>query len=550
MRLPITGAAVAAVVLSFGGASALADQPTEDLLKSWVEAIDASPTWTASYGQIASHGDQTTLSDLKVGSEKNPDVTLTVSTINVDGLNQADDGALAGKDVTFDGVALHAATITLDLTNVKLTDYELPAIDFTWDQAHPLTALVPFMKMMANVKIASGTIGSMVLTQEVNSMISETTYEGMQIDKWGDGRIASMTSGAVRTASPKKDPLIAIAMDGVQSLDVDLGAILAVFDPEAYVGGVGDLVWRTIVGHAAYSKMTITAPGVETTIGGMEFDNLRLRQPRGGIQPLYDLSAQVTTGHHDGGMTEIPKPDPMTILDLLSIYGIGKVAIHDVDVSAPGVDAFHLGSFSMADLSSDGIGDFTIADYNIAMASQGAVRLGKFSFGGVVFPPMEAIVAAIAAESSGGNMDVTSVVPHLGYLEVDGLDVAMNAQPHVSLEGFRTDLSNYVGAVPTAVTMNMSGLDLPVDQIPDPKSKAMFQQLGYDRVHMNAAVDIDWSAAGDIVFKAFSFAIDELGAISGDLTLTGITPASVDHLNPELGDHRPVVREGLADLQG
>ena len=92
-------------------------------------------------------------------------------------------------------------------------------------------------------------------------------------------------------------------------------------------------------------------------------------------------------------------PDPLDDRStLLSIYGIGKIAMHDLDVSAPASTRFHLGGFSMADMSSDGIGDFTIDDFNTSVAGQGAVKLGKFSFGGVVFPPIEAIVAAVKAE--------------------------------------------------------------------------------------------------------------------------------------------------------
>ena len=149
---------------------------------------------------------------------------------------------------------------------------------------------------MAQVKMAHGEIGSIVLTQTVEDVKSTTSYDGMKIDNWADGRIALFSSGQLKTSSPEKDALVSITTSGVESHDIDFDAMLNVFDPSRYANGVGDLVWHTVVSHASYGALDVTAPGVKVTMAGATVDDIRLRQPKGGIQSLLDLGVPAPAG--------------------------------------------------------------------------------------------------------------------------------------------------------------------------------------------------------------------------------------------------------------
>ena len=420
MRFKSRLVALAAVSgLSFVPVHAFADEAAENFLKSWIEQIDASPDWIANYSALGTDTDTgiTNLSGLSIESQT-AEFSITIETIAVTGFTSSDDGAFAAKEFDADGIAIDGAgIINVAMTGAKLTDFSFPATNFTFDQAHPFAAIVEVLKPLAQVKMAHGEIGSIVLTQNVEDMKSTTSYAGLKIENWADGKIGSIVSGEMKTASPETDPLIAITASGVESHDIDFDAMLNVLDPARYVDGVGDMVWHTVVSHSSYGAVDVTAPGVKMTMTGASVDDLKLRQPKGGIQALLDLGIPTTGGHNQSD--EPPVVDPLKFVDLATIYGFGKFALSGLDVEAVGVDKLHLGSFAISDFSSDQIGEFTIDDFDTVVPDQGEVKVGHFGFGGLIFPPLDAVIAAANSQETGENVDFTSLAPHLGFLEIE-----------------------------------------------------------------------------------------------------------------------------------
>jgi len=217
-------------------------------------------------------------------------------------------------------------------------------------------------------------------------------------------------------------------------------------------------------------------------------------------------------------------------LDALAPYGIGRFALTDLDIASAGIDRMHLGKLTLADASTDSIGSFTAEGMEGGIGGQGLVKIGKLAFGGLVLPPFDAIAAAIDTQIAGGNVDASALVPTVGYVEAAGIDVGLTALPSMQLDHFRVDLGAYVDKVPTSIAVAVAGADVPASLIPDDHARRLLDGFGYTRVHVDGGAKIDWSPAGDIAIRDFSLGMKDVGAISGQADLTGLTPADAQHM--------------------
>ena len=525
---------LAAACLALGAGGASADDAAQTFLQSWVDSINTSPDWHASFSGIATAPDtgRTTLSGLDIES-KSPGLSVKFATVALSGFAAAADGGFSASEIDLDGGAVNVGDIIdVALGDTSLTDVSLPSLaSFMWTDKRPLAAMIQVLTPVTKVKIGKGTIASMVLTETVESVQSRVTYNGMTLDNWNGTKIADFSIGAITSDSPTDSPLVSMKIDSVASQNIDLDAVMNVFDPSRYAGGVGDLVWHTALGHAEYKGMSVSAPGVTMTIPDVSLDDFKLRQPKGGIDILLNLIPTMGSGHHS--QPDVSQIDPVKLLDLTSLYGLGKFAMSDIDVQATGVDKFHLGDVTLSDFALDHVGEFAIDGLDVAVTDQGSVKLGRLAFGGFEMPPLDKVMAAAAAETSGDDVDVSSVLPKLGYVELSGLEGDLNTAPHFAIGHFRMDLGDYVGPAPTSVAVDLSGVDMAVDQLDDPEAQRTFTELGYDRLQMGAGMHLTWSEAGEIAIKEFHMAMQGLGEISGSATLTGLTPADIDHLDAD-----------------
>ena len=85
----------------------------------------------------------------------------------------------------------------------------------------------------------------------------------------------------------------------------------------------------------------------------------------------------------------------------------GRFAFGPLTIEAAGVDRMVLGEFHISDLSSDRLGEFAIEGFDGAVQGQGAVKIGRFAFGGIVFPSLDTVLAAMRAEAEQMPFDET-----------------------------------------------------------------------------------------------------------------------------------------------
>ncbi|MEX0696884.1 MAG: hypothetical protein WD099_05025, partial [Dongiaceae bacterium] len=213
--------------LSFATVPAVADEAAEEFLRSWIDSIDASPEYRATYASISSDDttDTTTIQGLSVASVA-PGFALDVEAIAIAGFVPSTDGTFAAGSVRLDGAELTATEfLRLEIASAEFRGFLLPpGTGFEWDDARPFVSFIKALSPLARIEMSTGRIASVVLLQKVEDVESRITYEQVNIDAWSGGRIAAIGAGPITSQSPDVDQLTAMSIASAQTRDIDLKA--------------------------------------------------------------------------------------------------------------------------------------------------------------------------------------------------------------------------------------------------------------------------------------------------------------------------------------
>lgn len=516
-------------------APALAEEPVETSVKTWVASIDASTAWQATYGGLVvdTVTGNATLTDLVVNGESSS-FRLKFGRVVVQGYQQTADGTFAAREIDVDDGRIDAGAYSVRLDHAALETPSLPTTaGFVWDDAQPFASLARVIEPLMQATVPGATVGKITVVETLLGIQTWSTYRQVKLEGLRGGKIAAMSAGPLRTDSPGVDPagppaeippLVSMHAASAETTGIDLGAMQAVYDPARYINGVGDGVWRTSVAHTAYRDVGIDIPNIAVKMEGVTFDDFRMRQPKAPLQP---------PAADDPG-----KPLPQSVLDrlrTLAPFGVGRFELTNLDIASPGIDRMHLGKLTLADASIDAIGAFGIEGAEGAIGGQGSLKVGKFGFGGLTLPTIDALSAALAAHDAGGDVDYSSLVPPIGFVEIGGIDVGLTDLPAMKLDQFRVDLGNYSGHLPTAISGTLAGLQMPAALIPDERTQKLLAQFGYDRVSLAGGGKMTWGGDGTISVRDFSAGMKDVGSFSGSFDLTGLTPADAEHLGDPSG---------------
>jgi hypothetical protein len=525
-------ASVAFIALVSLGGPAVAAEPVETALVGWIDGIDAAPDWRASYASLAAAPDgsgSATLSGLAIASER-PGFALTADRITVSGYTQTGDGSFAAREIAIDGGRLDAGVYSIRLDHAVIEAPVLPlGGGFTWDDAHPFASAVHAFAPLLAAKANGATVNTLNVVETLSNVATWSTYRNVKLEGLHDGRIAAIGATDLQTDSPGVDPagppsaippLVSMKAKTASTRDVDLNAFFSVYDVARYANGVGDEQWRTAVGKTQYDGVSFDIPGVAIAVGSVSIDNFSVRQPKAppdfdappaasGDNPLLVLVGQLKTLHP---------------------FGVGALTVSNFSLSSAGIDAMRFGKLTLTGASTDVIGGFAIENAEGGLTGQGSVKIGKLALGGLTIPTSDAIAAALHARESGTDIDISSLVPPLSYLEANGLDVGLTALPAVKLGSFRADLSGYVDHVPTNVTAALAGADVPAALVPDARAQALLARYGYDRVVVDGGGKLAWAANGDVTLRDFSLGMKGVGTVSGEADLAAPPPADAAHM--------------------
>ncbi len=508
---------------------ALAAEPVETAIRSWISALDASPNWVAGFDQLT-YDDASrtaTLKNLTIRSETlSTKMEISFGTIAVTGYGDTADGGFTIVALKADDSRLVIGTVSdIKLKSIIADGVTVPSFaSYSFDPAKMFTSLVKGYAVATQTAIAALKIDGIDISQTFQGQASHATYGTFELANMGKGLIERVTMGPFKQESPSPDGLMVMRADKLEARKMDLNAVVDVFDAERYAGGVGDRTWRTALALESYTNLSMEIPGGNFRVGQVELENLKLRQPERPFSAFFD---QLLANPQMGEAEATPLVADY-LPQVLYAFGIGSFRFSDVDVTAPDVERFHLGDFHVTDFSLDGIGEFGIGDLDVA-ADKSSIGAERLAFGGMTFPSIEKISAAMKAGQAGIEADPLSLIPTLGFAEAVNVSVIQDGKTIGALDRGRLDLSSYVGPVPTAVAFDTRGINLDLSQVNDPKAREMIAGLGYDRLLADYGFKLNWREADEsLSLSDFKLTIKDVGSLVADVMLTGLTRATIE----------------------
>jgi len=522
---------LAAAAVSFAlPQAASAEEAVESAIRAWVAAVDATPEWSASFGTLVYDpaSDTALLTDLAVRGEANTNVAgtaVTLSTMSIAGYVETPDGFKV-RSVTADGGALDAGFLKMKLDDLALADLAVPDFgSFVFDPQKPFSSMMAAYRAVLGIGLREGRIAAVTLDQTHQGVTSSVVYRNFRVEGFADGRVASFAAGPIAMESPTPDGLINISIGSIESRDTDLGAFVHVYDPASYANGAGDMAWRNAMGHAAYNDVVVAVPGAKINVGSITIDDFRLRQPPVSFANFFD-EVMVHPNMPDAlaerlAMRAIPA--------MFSSFYVGRFAVLDTSVEAMGIDHLAIRDFHLNEFSVDGLGELGLEGFEGVVQGQGAVEFDRFAFGGITFGGYEALAALVAASSATTPpADVSALSPHLGFVEVLGVNLQTSDIPRLDLGRFRLDLGDYIGLIPSKASLAVTGLSVPVTAITDTGVRDMFRRLGYDRIVNAFGFTADYDQAGQrLNLDDAHFAIEDMGSFVMSGMVSGLPVAAL-----------------------
>lgn len=520
------------VSLSAAAWPAIAAEPVEEAISGWIEQLDSVQGFTANFASLDydNTSDAAMLTGLTI--EHAPaGIKLSFEPISVSGYSESGDGTFDVDSVSCDGAAIAAEGFTGTMSSIRFEGLGNIPKDFSsgiaWDPQRPFTSLIRVYSRIVDIRLAHGFIGDTSFAVKVEDADMIASYKDVAIDGWADGKIASVTSGPLLIETSTPEGPLTMSVASTSGRDFDFAAMLRVYDPDQYVGGVGDGIWRTAAANFEYNDIRFDGPGAKVTFATVGMENFRIRQPERSFAEFLDQAML------DPHANREPTPDELrALLGYFSAFSFGAMTMRDMAFDADDGSTGKLGGITIRDFSSERIGEFSIDDFAGTKPGEGSVNIGRIAFGGVVFPPLEVLLEAAETEMTGAGFDYTRLAAQLAFFEALGIDVDVPDSPRVKLDKARLDLGNYVGPIPTLLALDVSGADLPVDAIENPNVRSTWQALGYDRVRGDFSAKLAWNEADQSVsIDGVRLAITDVGALSLSAQLVGLTREALGNLD-------------------
>ncbi len=413
-----------------------AAEPVESAVAGWIAELAGVPGWTATYGELAydQATDTARLTGLKIEYAA-ANVAIAFDPISITGYVERPDGTFGVGTVIAQGATVKSDTAQITIADVRLDNLGNVPKDFggaAWDGTHPFTSMMRAYARMTDIHMDHGGVGSVAAVATTPDGDTTTlAYKDFAMDGWADGKVARAELGAMTIDTATQEGPVKTSIAGIEARDIDYAAMRRVYDPDQYASGVIDHDWHTAIGSIAYGDIVVDNPVTKVTVGGVTLADFKVRQPERSIAAVFD---RVMLDPQSG--ENLTPEDEDTLLGFVSAFSLGRLEVHDVAVDTPDGNG-QLGGAALVDLSSDGLGEFSTDGLDITATDAGAVKVGHFALGGIVFPSLKSLMAASQAEQSGEEIDYGSLAMKLGFVEAADIDVTVpdGTEVHSSRRG-------------------------------------------------------------------------------------------------------------------
>lgn len=512
--------------------TATSAEAVETAIADWVAAIDAAPEWSATFDTLAFDrgADTAVLSGLTIAYSPTR-ITARFEPISVVGLVKTADNTFAIDLVATDGVTIAGETFEATVADIRYEDLGNLSDNFdelvAWDPLQPFTSLVRAYARVLDIRLGRAEIASLTMTAEDNGEKVVLSYEGLALEDWANGKIEHISTGPFTIAAAGVAEPFSMTISGTEARGIDYAAMMRIYDPDQYIDGVGDLIWHNAAEFIGYGTLIIASPEAKVTVGGASMEGLRVRQPERSFNAFLDRAMFAPNEPNE------PTPDELRdLLGYLASFAVGNLSVTGIEVDAKHGGSGNLGEIRFVDMSAEGLGEFALSDLRASAPGQGHFAAGLIAFGGIMFPPINALVDAAEAEARGQPFDYQRLTTQLSFFETSAIDIDIPDSPRVKLGNARLDLGNYVGAVPTQAAVDIDDFDLPANAIEEPAVRAMWLALGYDRIRGDLGARLEWDESSDsVAIDDVRFAIENVGELSVSALLDGLSREQLKDLD-------------------
>jgi hypothetical protein len=532
----------AAVLIGLLATPAQADARSEAALQDYLNAIDAGLAWSASAGNIRSEGRTTIAEDIAV-SRTNPAIAVTFDVIRFDDLAIGSDGTLTASAIGALAAAISTEKMSVTLPDLNATKVIIP--NFGSLKIEPdkfVSGIGRLYTALAKVEAeridasAVNVVQNFPLPGESELIRSETVYRDFIVENYRDGVIATMGWGETIITQTTPDGPMRMKIGVAKAEAIDIGQMARVLDPDAYIDGRGDGIWKPVTDRIEYSDFEVRPPdGSIIGIARIAANDMAMRQP----ERRFTEDLDWLFSHPDADEDDIKQRVLSFLPQVIRSMRFGEFGIEGMAIkpAAPDNGKAIIGQIRVAGFSADGIDEVSL-DGIRATAPEATFNLDRFAITGIGFSDFDNLAAMIDLSERDDDPAVKSEIvrrmfgalPVFDGMMISGFSVAAAGKPLIRIGNYDFAVTGRIHRFPIAGTIRMRDLVMTSDvwrETATPFAEAL-DAFGYAEIAVDADGKTSWTAATGLLDAVIEYRARNIGDIRLNYGVTGLTESWLD----------------------
>ena len=533
---------IVAILIGILAAPAYADARSEAALRDYLNAKDAGLDWSVSAGKIHSEGRTTIAEDIEV-IRTNPVIAVTFDAIRFDDLVIGSDGAMTASAINSRAAAISTKNASVTLPDLNATRVFIPnfkPVEIL--PGHFVTSISKLYTALAQIEAdridasAINLVQNLPLPGESQPIRSETVYREFVAEDYHDGVIATMSVGEMAIKQTTPDGPMRMKIGAAKAEGINIGQAARVLDPDAYIDGRGDGIWKSVTDRAVYSDIEIRPPeGGIIGIARIVADDMELRQPeRPFTEDLDWLFA------HPGADEDDIKQRVLGFLPhMMRSMRVGEFRVEGIAVkpAEPDKGNVTIDQIRIAGFSADGIAEFS-ADGARAKAPEATFNLDRFAITGIGFSGFDNLAAMIDLSERQDDPAVKSEIarrmfdalPVFDSMVLSGVSVAAAGKALIRIGEYGYTVTGRLRRLPVAGTVRIRDLVMTSDvwrETAKPFAEAL-DAFGYAEIAVDGDGESSWTADTGLLDATIEYRARDVGDIRLEYGISGLTESWLD----------------------
>jgi hypothetical protein len=519
------------LAVGLGAATAAAQSTAERLIGEWAQSWRGAGR-TVDWGGLARAmgEDRIELRDVTISwpVEGGEPIRITVPSLSVVGLADRTGGGFTLTRLTAPRLSLATSRdgekIELVATDVDVNDAAIPKIEPPKiDPDHAFTSMLAASRIFDPLAIGRASVGRLALhtARTDGSEQGDVTVEGFAVGGLGDGRLERLGVGRLVVDAATREGKARLSIADAEIVGSDPAVWRRVFVEDGAADGKADAAaFRSLV-SARSGRISLETGDATLSIEATKIGERHIRRLDPAIGRIVD---QLFAGQE--GITEVDFG--RVFLELFLATRSEGSTFDGVHLSGPDLEHADVKRITVGAFSGESLAELTLEGADI-VTSKAILRAGRMTAAKLRFPDGDDLRRALQAAGVGAEIDPSSLMPTLGHVAVEDLEVGEPGVPSIRLGAFRLDLDHYVRAIPTAVSVVLDHFVVPVG-LADAEGRKVLGDLGYRQLDFSAALRAAWKEASrEIVVEKAEAAVADMGRIEVRGRLTGVPPSLFLH---------------------